>query len=67
MSYSFRVMRTEGGEPAVFGFSGQVPEGTIVVSGHEDDGNASIGITRYAGDADSSRVIVQASGYASKA
>lgn len=66
MSYSFRIA-VEDGKPAVVedSVSGIVPDGLITVSGHEDAGNASIGVTRY--DPASSKVIAQASGYAAKA
>ena len=63
MSYSLRIVVT-GGHAVIDAASGQLPDGMICISGHEDEQNASIGITRYTTTA--GRVVVQASGYAAK-
>jgi hypothetical protein len=46
MSYSFRL-RASGGSVQVESVTGPVPEGTFTVSGHENEQNASVAVTRF--------------------
>lgn len=46
MSFSF-VVAAEGGTLKVDNVTGDVPEGKYQVSGHEDEANRSLGVTRF--------------------
>lgn len=61
MSYSIRLGVVDG-RPVVEDFSGQVPEATFLLSGHECDSSVTIGVSRHEG----TTVIVQASGSAKR-
>ena len=46
MSYSIKL-RASGGNVQVETVSGTVPDGSFVVSGHEDDASANLAVVRY--------------------
>jgi hypothetical protein len=63
MSYSFAAEMKDG-QMVILSSSGDIPEGKFHVSGHEDDTERTISVTRQ--DKDTLHVLLSASGHARK-